>query len=134
MTDFYKIIEYDEYGLAESVSLVKAQLFKIKNGLVSIWTGDNEIQIPDFYVNTNDVLTIKRIGEAERRKMTDFYKIIEYGEYGLAESVSAVEARFFEIKNGFVNFWTDDNETQIPNIRINANDVLTIKRIEEAEK
>ena len=134
MTDFYKIIEYDEYGLAESVSLVKAQLFNIKNGLVSIWTGNNEIQISDFYVNTNDVLTIKRIGEAERRKMTDFYKIIEYGKYGLAESVSAVEARFLEIKNGFVNFWTDDNETQIPNIRINANDVLTIKRIEEAEK
>ena len=134
MTDFYKIIEYDEYGLAGSVSLVKAQLFKIKNGLVSIWTGDNEIQIPDFYVNTNDGLTIKRIGEAERRKMTDFYKIIEYDEYGLAESFSEVEARFLEIKNGFVNFWTDDNETQIPNIRINANDFLTIKRIKEEEK
>ena len=66
--------------------------------------------------------------------MTDFYKIIEYDEYGLAESFSEVEARFLEIKNGFVNFWTDDNETQIPNIRINANDFLTIKRIKEEEK
>lgn len=66
--------------------------------------------------------------------MTDFYKIIEYDEYGLAESFSEVEARFLEIKNGFVNFWTDDNETQIPNIRINVNDFLTIKRIKEEEK
>lgn len=61
MTDFYKIIEYDEYGLAESVSLVKAQLFKIKNGLVSIWTGDNETPNPDFYVNANDVFMITPI-------------------------------------------------------------------------
>lgn len=66
MTDFYKIIEYDEYGLAESVSLVKAQLFKIENGLVSIWTGDNEIQIPNIRINANNFLTIKRIKEEEK--------------------------------------------------------------------
>ena len=46
---------------------------------------------------------------------------------GLVEFLSAVEARSLEIKNGFVNAWFEFNDTQIPNIRINANDVLTIK-------
>lgn len=66
MTDFYKIIEYDEYGLAESVSLVKAQLFKIENGLVSIWTERNRNQDPDISVNVKDVLTITPIEGEEK--------------------------------------------------------------------
>lgn len=63
---------------------------------------------------------------------------IEYREYGdtydidqgsLAEFFSTVEADFFEIKNGFCQIWTEDNDTTTPDFYINANDVLTIKRI-----
>jgi len=50
----------------------------------------------------------------------------------LAESVLAVEARFFKIENGFVAAWFADRKT-FPDIYINANDVLTIEPIEEEE-
>lgn len=66
--------------------------------------------------------------------MTDFYKIIEYDEYGLAESVSLVKARFFEIENGFVGIWTERNRNQDPDISVNVKDVLTITPIEGEEK
>ncbi len=46
----------------------------------------------------------------------------------IEESVLAVEARFFKIENGFAAFWFEDNESRIPDIYINANDVLTIER------
>ena len=48
---------------------------------------------------------------------------------GLVEFLSAVEARSLEIKNGFVAAWFEDNKTQIPNLYINANDVITIKTL-----
>ena len=45
----------------------------------------------------------------------------------LAESVLAVEARFFEIENGFVGIWTERNRNQDPDISVNVKDVLTIE-------
>lgn len=71
------------------------------------------------------------------RKMK--YRII-YRRYGypnadslLEENLERIEAQAFEIKNGFVSIWTKHNETQTPNVIINANDVLTIYPIEEEE-
>ena len=51
----------------------------------------------------------------------------EYYEGDFVKGVLAVEARFFKIENGFVAAWFEDNETQIPDLYINVNDVLTIK-------
>lgn len=53
----------------------------------------------------------------------------EYDEGDFVKGVSVVEARFFKIENGFVSVWFEDNKTQIPDIYINANDVLTIKTL-----
>lgn len=53
----------------------------------------------------------------------------EYDEGDFVRGVSVIEARFFEIENGFVAAWFEDNETQIPDLYINANDVLTIKTL-----
>lgn len=59
-----KYREYDEHdddqdGLVEFLSAVNAWFFEIENGFVSIWTERNKTQIPDFYINANDVLTIE---------------------------------------------------------------------------
>lgn len=51
--------------LAESLSTCEVQAFMFENGFVSIWTEHNETQIPDFYVNANNVLTIKSIGDEQ---------------------------------------------------------------------
>lgn len=40
---------------------IKAWFFEIENGFVSIWTERNKTQIPDFYVNVDNVLTIERV-------------------------------------------------------------------------
>ena len=53
----------------------------------------------------------------------------EYDEGDFVRGVSVIEARFFKIENGFVAAWFEDNKTQIPNLYINANDVLTIKTL-----
>lgn len=53
----------------------------------------------------------------------------EYDEGDFVKGVSEIEARFFKIENGFVAAWFEDNETQIPNLYINANDVITIKTL-----
>lgn len=45
----------------------------------------------------------------------------------LEESILAVEARYFEIKNGFVGIWTERNGSGIPDLYINVNDVFTIE-------
>lgn len=60
------------------------------------------------------------------------YKAYTYsGEYPqLNEYLREIEARYFEIKNGFVGIWTEQNGSEWPDIRINANDVLTIERID----
>lgn len=48
----------------------------------------------------------------------------------IRESVIAVEARFFEIENGFVGIWTERNRNQDPDISVNVKDVFTIEPIE----
>lgn len=53
--------EYDEGDFVKGVSVVKARLFKIKKGFVSVWFEDNETQGPDLYINANDVLTIEAL-------------------------------------------------------------------------
>lgn len=52
----------------------------------------------------------------------------------LCESYLEIEACYFKIKKGFVAVWFEDNDTQIPDIYINANDVLTIEPIKEEEE
>ncbi|WP_270627404.1 hypothetical protein [Ligilactobacillus ruminis] len=37
-------------------------------------------------------------------------------------------------KNGVINVWTEHNETQVPDISVNADDMLAIKLIEEEEE
>ena len=54
----------------------------------------------------------------------------EYDEGDFVRGVSVIEARFFKIENGFVAAWFEDNDTRNPDTYINANDVLTIKRID----
>lgn len=56
----------------------------------------------------------------------------DWNEYPtLCEFYLEIEAQFFKIENGFVAFWFEDNESRIPDIYINANDVLTIEPIME---
>lgn len=57
--------------LKEARTEIKAWFFEIENGFVSIWTERNKTQIPDFYINANDVLTIKPI-EGEEWPKQDF--------------------------------------------------------------
>ena len=54
----------------------------------------------------------------------------ECDERGLIEGVSVIEAWLFNIKKGFVSVWLEDNDTQTPDLYINANDVLTIERVD----
>lgn len=51
----------------------------------------------------------------------------------LNECLREIEARYFEIKNGFVSIWTEQNGSGWSDIRINANDVLTIERIDDEQ-
>lgn len=53
----------------------------------------------------------------------------EYDEGDFVKGVSVVEAWLFKIKKGFVAAWFEDNDTQTPDLYINANDVLTIKTL-----
>ena len=53
----------------------------------------------------------------------------EYDEGDFVKGVSVVEAEYFKIENGFASVWFEDNKTQIPNLYINANDVLMIKTL-----
>lgn len=48
----------------------------------------------------------------------------------LNEHIREIEARFFEIENGFVGIWTNRNRNQCPDISVNVKDVLTIEPIE----
>lgn len=59
------------------------------------------------------------------------YRSYSYPRNGkLEESLLVIEARFFEIENGFVGIWTERNRNQDPDISVNANDVLTIERVD----
>ena len=53
--------EYDEGDFVKGVSVIEAEYFKIENGFVAAWFEDNETQIPDLYINANDVITIKTL-------------------------------------------------------------------------
>ena len=57
----------------------------------------------------------------------------EYDEGDFVRGVSVTEAEGFIFKNNFVSIWTECSGTQAPDLYINANDVLTIKRVEEEE-
>lgn len=48
----------------------------------------------------------------------------------LSEYLREIEARFFEIENGFVGIWTERNRNQDPDISVNVRDVFTIEPIE----
>lgn len=50
-----------DHLLDEFILEIGAWFFEIKNGFVSIWTERNKTQIPDFYINANDVLIIEPI-------------------------------------------------------------------------
>lgn len=54
----------------------------------------------------------------------------EYDEGDFVKGVSVIEAWFFKIKKGFVSVWLEDNDTQTPDLYINAYDVLTIERVD----
>lgn len=54
----------------------------------------------------------------------------EYDEGDFVKGVSVIEAWFFEIRKKFVVIWFEDNEAQGPDLYINANDVLTIERVD----
>ena len=54
----------------------------------------------------------------------------EYDEGDFVKGVSVIEAWFFKIRKKFVVIWFEDNETQGPDLYINANDVLTIERVD----
>lgn len=45
--------------LEESLLVFVVQSFKIKKGFVGMWSEYNDTQIPDIYINANDVLTIE---------------------------------------------------------------------------
>jgi len=77
--------------------------------------------------------TLELEGE-EEQKMKCRIRYRMYDKRGLIEGVSETEADDFVIKRGFVGIWTEKNETPIPDIWINVNDVLTIKPIKEEEK
>lgn len=48
----------------------------------------------------------------------------------LNEYLREIDARFFEIENGFVGIWTEQNRNQDPDISVNVKDVLTIERVD----
>ena len=53
----------------------------------------------------------------------------EYDEGDFVKGVSVIEAQAFAFENRFVSIWTVHNDTQTPDLYINANDVLTIKTL-----
>lgn len=58
----YRRYSYPRNGkLEESLLAIVVQSFKIKKGFVSMWFEYNDTQIPDFYINVDDVLTIERV-------------------------------------------------------------------------
>lgn len=56
------------------------------------------------------------------------------GKSGFFNAVEIKARTLSAAKNGVINVWTERNETQIPDMAINANDVLTIEPIKEEGK
>lgn len=64
-----------------------------------------------------------------RIKYREYYRPNNQYSLHLPVRSQEIEARFFKIENGFVAVWFEDDKTQIPNLYINANDVLTIETL-----
>lgn len=56
------------------------------------------------------------------------------GKSGFFNAVEIKARTLSAAKNGVINVWTEHNETQVPDISVCADDMLTIKLIEEEEK
>ena len=64
-----------------------------------------------------------------RIKYRDYFYPNDQYSLHLPVRSQEIEADDFVIKRGFVGIWIEKNKTQIPNLYINANDVLTIKTL-----
>ena len=51
----------------------------------------------------------------------------------LDEYLREIDARSFCTKDGFVQVWTERNETEIPSMIVNANDLIMIEPIDDDE-
>ena len=51
----------------------------------------------------------------------------------LDEYLREIDARSFCTKDGFVHIWTERNETEIPSMIVNANDLIMIEPIDDDE-
>lgn len=56
------------------------------------------------------------------------------GKSGFFNAVEIKARALSAAKNGVINVWTEHNRTQVPDISVCADDMLTIKLIEEEEK
>lgn len=56
------------------------------------------------------------------------------GESGFVNAVEIKIRGLFAAENGIINVWTEHNRTAIPDVTVNADDVLAIELIEEEEK
>lgn len=56
------------------------------------------------------------------------------GKSGFFNAVEIKARTLSAVKNGVINVWTEHNRTQVPDISVDADDMLTIKLIEEEEK
>ena len=56
------------------------------------------------------------------------------GKSGFFNAVEIKARALSAAKNGVINVWTEHNRTQVPDISVCADDMLTIKLIEEEEE
>ena len=57
-------------------------------------------------------------------------KYREYDEGYFVKGISVIEAQAFAFENRFVGILTKQSKTPTPDLYINANDVLTIERVD----
>lgn len=56
------------------------------------------------------------------------------GKSGFFNAVEIKVRALFATESGIIKAWTEHNGTQVPDISVNADDMLVIKLIEEEEK
>lgn len=56
------------------------------------------------------------------------------GKDGFVNAVKIKVRALSVTKNGIINAWTERNRTMVPDISVNADDMLAIEWIEEEEK
>lgn len=56
------------------------------------------------------------------------------GKDGFVTAVEFKVRALAATKNGIINAWAEHNRTQVPDISVNADDMLVIELIEEEEK